>query len=152
MKIAWIYLDKRGAAANALKDYVNMDFIIRNHPDNVMESRARMTAVHSSTFTEAPHHPDPFAAESYLASAIDEIDVLQERYRRALEYMQWFQPAWEALTEDERFVLGEFYRGTDDGQVDAIANIRDRFHIERSSAYRKKERALARLATLLYGK
>jgi len=152
VKIAWVYLDKRSATVNALKDYIIMDFIIQNHTDDVMESHARMTAIHSATFTEVPHHPDPLASDMYLASAIDEIDVLQERYRSALEYMEWFRPAWEALTDDERFVLGEFYRGTDDGQVDAIENIRNRFHIERSSAYRKKERALTRLATLLYGK
>lgn len=37
-------------------------------------------------------------------------------------------------------------------QTDAVGNICERFHIERSSAYNKKNRALARLALLLYGK
>jgi len=65
--------------------------------------------------------------------------------------MAWFRPAWDGLTEDEQFVLNEFYL-CDDAQEDAIGNICDRYHIERTSAYKKKSRALARLAILLYGK
>jgi hypothetical protein len=78
--------------------------------------------------------------------------VLKERYRRALEYMEWFQPAWDALTEDEQFVLSEFYCGGD-----AAADRRGR-ELSASGSYRaldaynKKNRALARLALLLYGK
>lgn len=58
----------------------------------------------------------------------------------------------DVLTEDEQFVLSEFYCGGDARQTDAVGNICERFHIERSSAYNKKNRALARLALLLYGK
>ena len=58
----------------------------------------------------------------------------------------------EALSEDERFVLSEFYHNDDSRQTDAIGSVCERFSIERSSAYNKKNRALARLALLLYGK
>ena len=37
-------------------------------------------------------------------------------------------------------------------QIDAVYNICERFNIERSSAYNKKNRALQHLALLLYGK
>lgn len=64
----------------------------------------------------------------------------------------WFQPAWEALSEEERFVLQEFYLNVEHKQTEAVLNICERFNIERSSAYNKKNRALQHLALLLYGK
>jgi len=150
--IAWTYLDKRSASIEALKDYPSMEFILANNPDAVKELRERMTAVRSAAPTGMPHSPNPQKGEERLAAQIDEIDVLKERYRCALEYMDWFQPAWEELTEDEQFVLEEFYGREEGSQTDTIGNICDRFHIERSSAYNKKNRAVSRLSTLLYGK
>lgn len=152
MTIAWIYLDKKTAAIDALKDYSSMEYIIQNHPNEVEDVRDRMTSLPSSIPTGVLGQKNPHAAEARLASSLDEIDVLKERYRRALEYMEWFYPAWDALTEDERFVLWEFYLHDDSKQIDAIGNICDRFHIERSSVYKKKNRALEHLTTLLYGK
>jgi hypothetical protein len=152
MTIAWIYLDKKTAAIDALKDYSSMEYIIQNHPDDVANVRDRMMALPSGVPTGLPRQKDPHAVETRLASSLDEIDVLKERYRRALEYMEWFRPAWDALTDDERFVLSEFYLNDDCKQIDSIGNICDRFHIERSSAYNKKNRALAHLALLLYGR
>lgn len=152
MTIAWIYLDKRTAAIDALKDYSCMEYIIQNHADEVEDVRNQMTALPSGIPTGIPGQKNPHAVETRLASSLDEIDVLKERYRRALEYMEWFRPAWDALTDDECFVLSEFYLNDDSKQIDAVGNICDRFHIERSSAYKKKNRALEHLTTLLYGK
>jgi hypothetical protein len=149
MTIAWIYLDKRGAAIDALKDYTSMEFIIQNQPEELAEAEEKLFSVRSSVPTGMPRAHNPHAGESRLAASLDEIDVLKERYRRALEYMEWFQPAWDALTGDERYVLTEFYLNQ---QEDAVSSICDHFTIERSSAYNKKNRALARLALLLYGK
>jgi hypothetical protein len=152
MTIAWIYLDKKSAAVDALKDYSGMAYIVQNHQDDMEEVRAKITALPSAMPDGLPRAHDPHAGEARLAASLDEIDVLKERYRRALEYMEWFRPAWDALSEDEQFVLSEFYLNDNDRQIDVIANICDRFHIERSSAYNKKNRALARLALLLYGR
>ena len=66
--------------------------------------------------------------------------------------MNWFQPAWDELTEDEQFVLYEFYMVENQRRTDAVHTICDYFKIERSSAYNKKNRALDRLTLLLYGK
>jgi hypothetical protein len=152
MTIAWIYLDKKTAAVDALKDYAGMDFIIRNHRENMSEAQSKLTALPSASITRISKEMNPKAGEARLAASLDAIDILKERYRRALGYMEWFQPAWDSLTDDERFVLSEFYWEYEIKQIDAIGNICDRFHIERSSAYKKKNRALEKLATLLYGK
>ena len=70
--------------------------------------------------------------------ALMEIDVLKERYRQAVEYMAWFVPAWEELTEDERYVLEAFYGEDNQYGSNAADDVADYFQIERASAYRRR--------------
>lgn len=151
MSIIWKYLDKRSAAVDALKDYSSMRFIIDHTDDEIKAAYEKMSGVSSPQFDGMPHSHNLQAAEDRIIKGIEEIDVLKERYRQAMEYMAWFRPAWEELTEDERYVLEVFY-SEDERQTDSIYDICDRFHIERTSAYKKKNRALQKLVTLLYGK
>ena len=152
MNIVWQYLDKRSAAISALKDYGSMAYILEHTGEDIALVQDRMTAPRASVLTGMPSAHNPTAGEARLASGIDEIDVLRERYRQALEYMEWFHPAWEALSEDERYVLTEFYLNDGQAQTDAVLNICERYAIERSSAYNRKNRALQHLALLLFGK
>lgn len=153
MNIAWLYLDKRSAAINALKDYESMNYIVENTHSEIVSTQAEMTTLGSPTLSAMPKGPhNPHAAENKVIHAMDTISVLNERYQRACEYLSWFQPAWMALSEDERFVLSRFYMSDESRQADSVCDVCDHFHIERTSAYKKKDRALARLALLLYGK
>lgn len=149
MGIIWQYLDKRGATANALRDYGRMEFIISHTDDEVKAVHEKMGGVISPRFDGMPHTHNPHAAEDRMAEGMDEISVLRERYREAVEFMGWFKPAWEELTEDERYVLECFYMGADGPAVSAVC---ERFQIERNSAYRRKNRALSKLSVMLYGK
>ena len=152
MNIVWQYLDKRAAAINALKDYSSMKYIIEHTDEDIATLNEEMSSTASPVLNGMPSTHDPKAGEKRLIACINEIDVLKERYRQALEYMDWFQPAWDALTEDEQYVLKEFYLDDEQKQIDAVYNICDRFNIERSSAYNKQNRALQHLALLLSGK
>ena len=152
MNIVWQYLDKRAAAINALKDYSSMKYIIEHTDEDIATLNEEMSSPASPVINGMPSTHDPKAGEKRHIACINEIDVLKERYRQALEYMDWFQPAWDALTEDEQYVLKEFYLDDEQKQIDAVYNICDHFNIERSSAYNKKNRALQHLALLLYGK
>lgn len=153
MSVIWQYLDKRSAAINALKDYGSMKYILEHTDEEIANIHDNMVSISSPEFTDMPHGSfNPQSGEIRLASAIDEIDVLRERYRQAQEYMEWFQPAWDMLSEDEHYVLEQFYWEEEDRQIDAVYNVCDYFHIERSSAYNKKNRAVNHLTLLLYGK
>lgn len=153
MNIIWQYLDKRNGAISALQDYNSMQHIIDHTDAEIANVSDRMTSLGSPGLSDMPKSPsNPQANENHIIAAIDEIDVLRERYRQAVEYMDWFQPAWLALSEDERFVLQKFYWESDERQTDAVYDICDHFHIERSSAYNKKNRAVQHLALLLFGK
>lgn len=81
-----------------------------------------------------------------MINKIEEIDTLKERYRQALEYMAWFEPAWAQLSEDEQYLLERAY--LDEVEVIAIC---DHLGIEKKTYYMHKKRALDHLKTLLYG-
>ena len=152
MSIVWQYLDKRAAVIAALKDYSVMEFIITNTDDIVKTTQEEMSSLGSPTWDDMPKAPNLHAGEDRLVRNMDKIEVLRGRYRQALEYMSWFKPAWGQMSEDEREIISEFYMTEDGAQLDAVYNICDRFKIERSSAYNKKNRALNKLVVLLYGK
>ena len=108
MSIMYKYLDKRAATIAAIKDFDSMRFIISSTDKDITAEREKMTGVGSPNMDGMPHAYNPSASEERIAGGIDEIDVLKERYRQAIEYMGWFQPAWEQLTEDERFCWRAF--------------------------------------------
>ena len=87
-----------------------------------------------------------------MMPADDTLDALAAKYHQAQAYMAWFQPAWEAITADERFVLQCFYMQAEQQQTDNVYDICEAFRIERTSAYKKKDRALSRLSLMLYGR
>ena len=152
MNIIWQYLDKRGAAIKAVKDYSSMQYILEHTEEEIAGAKERQVGLSASKLDGMPKSHNPTAAENRMVNAIEEINVLKERYRQAVEYMGWFEPAWEELSCDERFLLEEFYQNDYSDQSNAVLNICDRFGIERSSAYNRKNRALEHLTILLYGK
>ena len=152
MSIMWKYLDKRSATIAALKDYESMQFIIKNTDNEVAAEREKMSAIRSPGYDGMPHAHNPNAQEDRVLNGIQEIDILKERYRQAMEYMDWFQPAWEQLTDDERYVLDSFYSNENYYGSNAAYYIASHFGIEQSSAYKRKNRALDRLTVLLFGR
>ena len=152
MSIMWKYLDKRSATIAAIKDYESMQFIIKHTDDEIRAERDKMSAVRSPGWDGMPHAHNPNSQEERILSGIEEIDILKERYRQAMEYMDWFKPAWDQLTEDEKYVLETFYGDANSYGSNAVYYIAEYFKIEQTSAYKRKNRALDRLTVLLFGR
>ncbi len=152
MSVYWTYLDKTAATVKALKDFSKMQYVIDHTDDEIRQVEARMAGVSSPKIDGMPRNPNPQAGEERMVKGIEEIDVLKERFRLAKEYMDWFLPAWNALSEDDRFVLDAFYSDGNEYGCGAADLVADHFCIERASAYRRKSRALDNLVTMLYGR
>ncbi len=150
--IPWTYLDKTAATVKALKDYSKMQQIIDNADAEIRQVEARMAGVSSPKINGMPRNPNPQAGEERIINGMEQIDVLRERLRQANEYMSWFLPGWNSLSEEDRFVLDTFYSDENEYGANAVDIIAESFGIERSSAYRRKNRALDNLTTLLYGR
>jgi len=152
MKIAWIYLDTKSAAMKALRDYGSMEHVIQNHLDNTRELRAHLTNVRVPQFTGIHGRPNHLATENKIAAALDLIDVVEEKYQQALEYMAWFRPAWGELSDEEQLILTAFRQGDDTSKAVVMQRLGDLLGLEKSAVYARKDKALSHLAFLLYGK
>ena len=152
MSIMWKYLDKRSATIAAIKDYDAMQFIINSTDDEIKRTYEKMTSVGSPKWDGMPRTHNPQAGEQRLINAISEIDILKERYRQAVEYMDWFKPAWEQLSDDDRYCLETFYGDGNTYGSSAAYYIAEYLHVEQPTAYKRKNRALDRLTVLLFGK
>ena len=69
---------------------------------------------------------------------------------QAMEFMDWFKPAWDSLCNEEQIILGEFYLVTGN-KVDVVSNLSERLTCGRSDVYRQKEKAVEHLSILLFG-
>ena len=129
-----------------------MEFIIENTDEKIRAEHDKMSGLSSPMYSDMPSggHNDT-AAEDRIIDGIEKIDVLKERYRQAKEYMDWFRPSWDKLSEDEQDVLRTFYIDTEFGD-NPVNEVADKYQIERTSAYKKKNRALDHMVVLLYGK
>ena len=151
MHISWSFLNKREATKEAVRAYNSMKFVVAHGEEEIKEVRSRMGGATTPALDGMPRTHNPQSHENSLLAGIAEIDVLKERYRQALEYMEWFMPALEQLSEDERYVLDVFYmNGEEDGG--RIDHIMEHFKIMRKTAYNRASRSLNHLAMLLYGK
>lgn len=151
MNVLVKYFNKRNGTIEAMNDYGSMKTILQNTDGLIREAYENMEGVGSPKITGLPGAHDPKAGEARLVSGLDDISILRDRYAQAKAYMEWFQPAWDALDEDEQYVLQTFYLDSV-SRCDAIEAICDHFHVERSTAYNKKNKALSRLSVLLFGK
>lgn len=151
MSVMWNYVNKREATVNAIKDYYGMHFIIDTYHDDLKQTRNKMVGLSSPHFNPAPSSSSKGnPTEQRLVNGIVTTDKLNERYHSAKAYLDWFEPAWQELSEDERWILTTFYLDKQT-QTGAVLAIQERFCIERTSAYNKKNRALDHLTLLLYG-
>lgn len=122
----WIgYIDTKKAAADMLKDWHTQHDNLERLPGDI------------AALQDKRHHTE--RDEKKQAAAIYGLE-------KAWEYVQDITPPWERLTDEERYCLTARFIDREDG----IRRIMERFHVERSAAYRKSDEALEHFAKLLY--
>ena len=151
MNISWVFLDKCQATLDAVRAFDQMQYAIDHTDEDIKRVRERISDIGSPKMSGMPSGPhNPHSTEGKIVDAIDEIDTLKEKYWQAVEYMKWFKPAWEYMSEEERYVLETMCLDNDYGD-NAVYVVADKLHLSRARGYRKKERAVKKLTRLLYG-
>lgn len=152
MHVMTKYLDTYKATLAALDDYQTMVNILETTDQAIKDETDKLYWVSSASLDGMPKARNPKAGEERIAASMDRVDAYRERYRQAREYMDWFLPAWGVLSEDDRFVLDTFFFAADDiSQEDRARAVADHFYVERETAFRRRTKAVHRLATALYG-
>jgi hypothetical protein len=149
--IAWKYIDKISATIGAIRDYQSMRSVINITPQDIKELYDRMVSTRSPQLSGMPHARNPHAKEDELVKSLDKLDIMQERYRQAIEYMAWFEPSWGSLTDNEQLIIQEFYMN---GSLKSGANARlqQKLDYSESQIDKLRSKALIRLSFLLFGK
>lgn len=147
----WDYFDYRKAAIGVLQDYATQAVILQQSDGYANELKASLTSIGSPRFDGLPRGNNRHAGEARVCSILDNLDALKARNQKAQAYMDWFNPAWESLSDDDRLVLEVFFLD-DLSAEDAAVKVAEHFYVERKTAFAKKQRALARFARLLFGR
>jgi hypothetical protein len=142
------YIDTRKATIAILKDYRDQKWKLETARERLAELDARLDGLKSSLSNEAPSRSGRNTAEERLCSAIDQKTVAQYGIRKAREYDRDLERGWERLSENERDYLT--MRWIDQEEGDGVKKIMEKYHVEKSEAYRRSEDALQRLAKLLF--
>ncbi len=149
-RVIFRYFDKKNAAIAALKDYENMSNIIRTTKRKVAEKQEKMYSLGGLRMDGMPHTHNQHAGENRIISLIDDIDSLLGKYDMAMDYMSWVTPAWNALSEEERQILSRFYfEGHERGDCTAD-DLADSLCLCVQSVHNKKNKAIEKLASLLF--
>lgn len=142
------YINTNKTTVAILKDYLDQCWKLDNNPLLEIERlKAQIESPQGGSINKSQGRGS-VDREEFVAGAIDRIAVLQHGCSVAKSYFDVFNPAWERLTDDERYYLTSFYIENDDGK--GIKRIMDKYHIEKSTAYRRAETALGRLSKLLF--
>lgn len=144
------YLDKKKATKEALRDYRAMKFTVEHMDariDHVMDDVMNIT---SPVITGTIRIKNPNANENRIINALNNEAILKNHLHDAREFIDTIDAALEALPYEDRMILKLYYIDEDsDNPIDKIC---DRFFVERSSAYKRIERAVDRLSVYIYGK
>ena len=161
MGIAESYIDKKGAAKRAVADLDNMKFILEQTDDRIKELSDQMEAgdfpgnqsgpnlcviKETSDDNGAAAHKWSFRDDGTIFGQPQKDITLVMRYRHAIEYMEWFGPAWEKMSEAEQYLLHASIV-----EEASCIEICSHLGIKEDAYYQWRKRAIDKLARLLYG-
>ena len=86
-----------------------------------------------------------------MANQIARKEDLQEKIDGYTRFFAIYDPAWERLTEQEKYILTEFCKIKYKRKQDAIDNVCEKYGIEVSRAYALRRNALVRFRRLMFG-
>lgn len=132
-----------------LKAYKGKEKSIANLEAELVEVKSRCGSIPSMRYDKErtsggePHNP----ADQWINDLVmrEEIEAQLRKVRFEVEKVR---RVLEQLTEEERAVLNGFYMNRGNRYIDRLI---DQLHLEKSSIYRLKDRALENYALFAYG-
>ena len=142
------YVDRHPFTISAIRDYKLMKSIIDAAPARVKEQNgmavnANLPEKETETFEKSPC--------SQTERSIESIDLVKKRYTEASEYMEWFFPAWDSLSEQGQKILSEFYM-SDSRRSGASIRLQHALNYSDRQLDRLRSSALDELSNFLLGK
>lgn len=142
------YIDPVKTTIAILKDWRDTEWKLENSREQIEEIETRLTSTTYRAGSTPVSGGGGNKVEQALVAGISQKEIAERGYTKASEYMQGIRPAWERLTEEEKYMLT--VRFVDHEEGDGIKRIMDRFYVSKSEAYNMSNAALNRLAKLIF--
>jgi len=139
------------AVKNILQEYPHWLQVLKDAPERIAAAHEHMAGPMTVALTGMPGAHDPKAVDARLATGVDQVTALRDKYAKAKAFVDGFAEGWGLLSADEQLVLTEFFMrgGSRDG---AEARLVEQLNCGRSQIYSLRTQALRVLEAWLYMK
>lgn len=138
----------KNEAINKLRIYKAKKTALENIPNQIEVLTIESTALRSSAREGSSVSGSGFTKEESLINNIVERDELTQNYNIVKMQIEAIEKGLSMLEEDELLILERFYINRRTGFLERLC---EELHLEQSQIYRKKDAALRKFVTAMYG-
>lgn len=145
------YVPVREATIAILRDYHDQQWKAQQGKERISHINDKMFSMQRAS-SSTPVQGGGSKAEESLCGLIDRKQVAEYGYHRAKKYLNEFEPCWQRLNEEERYLLTERYveSRNDSDRRAWVERCRQKLNIEKSEIYDRSSAALNRLTKLIW--
>ena len=138
----------KAEAAEKLSNYYPMRQAVQNIPEEIRRLEADAKALTGVRADKIVVKGNGGKREDRLMENLIQRQELSHRLKQALSWVKMTDKALEVLTPDEKLILYRMYIRQ---EKDSMQRLMSELGVEQASIYRKREKALYRFTTALYG-
>lgn len=135
-------------AVEKLRRYDAVRRAVINIPEEIARLKAEYTAIGAGLPELLPGNRDERKREDRLMNNIVCRQELQNALEQARQWMDTVSRALSGLDPEERFVLHQMYICP---CTDAVEHLCEKLELEKSSIYRRRDKALQKFTIAMYG-
>lgn len=141
-------MDWRREAIDKLRAYEAHRLALESIPDEMKRLGSVYTGIRSAAADSTPVSGGGSTREDSMLSNIVHRDELKRRLKEARLWVSMVDRALGVLSDEERLVLDQFYIHR---TKTSVADLCEHFHIEKSTVYDRRDKALRIFTIALYG-
>lgn len=135
-------------AVEKLRRYDSMRRAVINIPEEISRLKGEYSAIGTPALERIAASQDPRRREDRMMDNIVCRQELQWSLEQARQWMETVSRALGVLDPEERFVLHQLYMYPQTGGVEQIC---EKLGVEKTSVYRRRDKALQKFTIAMYG-
>ena len=141
-------MNLRAQVVERLCNYELMDVAVKNLQEQIRWLKLNQEGIHAVRTDRVAVRNQPGRGEERLLENIEQRQKLENALENTKRWLQITDRAMTALSKEEQLILRKLYIHKTPGALNELCQ---RFEMEKSSVYRKRDRALDKLELALYG-
>jgi len=141
-------MNLRAQVIERLCNYEIMSVAVKNLQDQILWLKLQQEGIHAVRTDRVAVQGQQGGREDRLMDAIEQRRKLEVALENTRRWMQITDRALQTLSKEEQMILRKFYIRRESGGVNQLCQ---QLQVEKSSIYRKRDKALEKLMLALYG-